>query len=150
MGDELAGIEEDVKFNWEGASSLEQELRATAGTLDSQVPQRNGYASDAKQEWRGAYSRQFESRMQICSGDAGRISSAMTLAANQVKELAEAARREQQRREKARAWKKEHDNKSTLDKVGDFLFGDDDKPPIPPPEPPPKYISAAPPARGRG
>ena len=59
MGDELAGIEEDVKFNWEGASSLEQELRSTASTLDSQVPQRNGYASDASEEWRGAYSRQF-------------------------------------------------------------------------------------------
>jgi hypothetical protein len=150
MGDELAGIEEDVKFNWDGAASLEQELRTTASTLDGQIPQRNGFASAAREEWRGTYSRQFVNRMEICTGDAGRLSSAMTLAANQVQELAEAARREQQRREAARKWKREHDNKSTLDKVGDFLFGDDDKPPIPPPEPPPRYISAAPPARGRG
>src|SRR4051812_31058647 len=149
MGDELAGIEEDVKFAWGAAASLEQQLRTTASTLDGQIPQRNGFASQAREEWRGAYSRQFAGRMEVCTGDAGRLSSAMTLAANQVKELADAARREQQRREAARKWKKEHDNKSTLDKVGDFLFGDDDKPPIPPPEPPPHYVSAAP-VRGRG
>jgi uncharacterized protein YukE len=150
MGDELAGIEEDVKFNWEGAASLERELRSTAGTLDSQIPQRNGYASDARDEWRGLYSRQFVSRMEICTTDAGRLSSAMVLAANQVKELAQAARREQKRRETAREWKREQDNEGILDKAGDFLFGEDDKPPIPPPEPPPHYISEPQPARGRG
>lgn len=149
MGDELRGIEQDVRFNWGGAASLEQELRTTAGALDGQIPQRNGYASHAREEWRGAYSRQFVQRMEVCTSDAGRLSSAMTLAANQVKELAEAARREQQRREKARAWKREHDHKSLLDKVGDFFTGDDDKPPIPPPEPPPQYVSEAP-VRGRG
>jgi len=150
MGDELAGIEEDVRFNWDGAASLERELRSTASTLDQQVPQRNGYATHARDEWRGLYSRQFAQRMQICTTDAGRLSDAMTLAANQVQELAEAARREQDRREKARAWKEKHDHKSLLDKVGDFFGGDDDKPPIPPPEPPPHFISEAPPARGRG
>jgi hypothetical protein len=149
MGDELKGIEEDVKFNWAGATSLERELRATAGTLDRQVPARNGYASHAREEWRGLYSRQFAQRMRICTSDAGRLSDAMTLAANQVKELAAAARREQDRREKAREWKREQDNESTLDKVGDFLFGEDDKPPIPPPEPPPRFISPPPGTQGR-
>ena len=85
MGDELKGIEEDVRFNWAGASSLEGELRSTAGTLDSQISQRNGYASHAREEWRGLYSRQFAQRMRICSSDAGRLSDAMTLAANQLK-----------------------------------------------------------------
>src|SRR4029079_14262423 len=99
----------------------------------------NGYASHAREEWRGAYSRQFVQRMEICTTDAGRLSSAMTLAANQVKELAAAARREQDRRENARRWKDEHDHKGLLDKAGDCLFGDDDKPPIPPPEPPPHF-----------
>src|SRR3954470_20245729 len=92
MGDELRGIEEDVKFNWGAAASLEQELRGTAGTLDGQIPQRNGYANHAREEWRGTYSRQFVQRMEICTSDAGRLSSAMTLAANQVHELAEYAR----------------------------------------------------------
>jgi len=149
MGDELKGIEEDVRFNWAGAASLEQELRATAGTLDNQVPQRNGYASHAREEWRGAYSRQFAQRMRICTSDAGRLSDAMTLAANQVKELAEAAQREQDRRETAREWKRKQDDEGILDKAGDFLFGEDDKPPIPPPEPPPRFVSAPPATQGR-
>jgi len=149
MGDELAGIEEDVRFNWDGAASLERELRSTASTLDQQVPQRNGYATHARDEWRGLYSRQFAQRMQICTTDAGRLSDAMTLAANQVQELAEAARREQDRREKARQWKKDQDDEGLLDKAGDFLFGEDDKPPIPPPEPPPRFVTPPAPARGR-
>jgi hypothetical protein len=149
MGDELKGIEEDVKFNWAGATTLEHELRATAGTLDDQIPTRNGYASDAREQWKGLYSRQFVQRMNICTGDAGRLSQAMTLAANQVKELAAAAKREQDRREKARQWKREQDNEGFLEKAGDFLFGEDDKPPIPPPEPPPRFLSPPQPARGR-
>ena len=149
MGDELAGIEEDVKFSWDGAATLERELRATAGTLDTQIAQRNGFASHALEQWRGLYSRQFVQRMEVCTPDAGRLSTAMTLAANQVKELAEAARREQDRRERAREWKREQDNEGFLDKAGDFLFGEDDKPPIPPPEPPPRYIAPPQPARGR-
>src|SRR6266545_2127447 len=51
MGDELAGIDEDVRFNREGASALERELRSTASTLDGQIPQRNAYAADARDEW---------------------------------------------------------------------------------------------------
>jgi uncharacterized protein YukE len=149
MGDELAGIEEDVRFNWAAASTLEQELRSTADTLDTQIPQRNGYASHAREEWRGQYSRQFQQRMEICSTDAGRLSDAMVLAANQVKELAEAAQREQDRRETARQWKQEQDDEGLMDKAGDFLFGEDDKPPIPPPEPPPRFVTPPAPARGR-
>ncbi len=149
MGDELAGIEEDVKFNWDGAARLERELRSTATTLDSQIPRRNGYASDAREEWRGLYSRQFVGRMEICSSDARRLSSAMELAARQVEQLAVAARREQDRREAAREWKREQDNESLLNKGKDFLFGEDDKPPIPPPDPPLNLLTPPTTATGR-
>jgi hypothetical protein len=143
MGDELEGIEEDVPFNFAGAAELERELRASAGTLDSQMPQRDSYARAALGEWRGVYSQQFVGRMRICTGDGHRLSAAMTLAANQVKELAERAQREQNRREEARAWKERQDNESTLDKIGDALFGEDDKPNIPPPEPPARFVVEA-------
>ena len=150
MGDELHGIEEDVRFNWAGADALEQELRSTSSTLDGQISRRDGYASAAREEWRGVYSRQFAQRMEICTSDAGRLSDAMVTAANQVQELAEAAQREQDRREKAREWKREQDNEGFFEKAGDFVFGEDedDKPPIPPPEPPPQFVTTAP-ARGR-
>jgi uncharacterized protein YukE len=143
MGDELAGIEEDVPFNFAGAAELERELRSTAGTIDSQLPRRNSYARTARDEWRGVYSQQFVGRMRICTNDGHRLSAAMKLAASQVKELAERAQREQDRREKARAWKEKEDNESGLNKLGDKLFGEDDKPDIPPPEPPARFVVEA-------
>jgi uncharacterized protein YukE len=143
MGDELAGIEEDVPFNFAGAANLERELRSTAGTLDSQVPRRNTYAHEAREEWRGVYSREFVGRMQICTGDAKRLSAAMELAANQVKELAERAQREQDRREEARAWKERQDHESGFNKLKDSIFGEDDKPPVAEPEPPKRFVVEA-------
>lgn len=143
MGDELAGIEEDVPFNFGGAAELERELRATSSTLESQLPRRNSYARQAHDEWRGVYSRQFVGRMRICTNDANKLADAMELAANQVKELAERAQREQDRREKAREWKEREDNESGLNKLGDAIFGEDDKPDIPPPEPPARFVVEA-------
>jgi hypothetical protein len=152
MADVLEGIEDDVPFKWEAAASLERELRSAAGVLDGQIPQRNAYAGDAQREWRGVYSLQFAGRMEIATSDARRLSGALQLAANQVRELAEAARREQQRRETAREWQRRQDE-STLEEVFDYatlgIFDEDEAPPIPPPEPPPRFISVEQPARGR-
>jgi uncharacterized protein YukE len=139
MGDNLAGIEEDVPFDWGAAERLAAELRSAAGTLDSQVSSRNAYAHGALEEWRGVFAREFTGRMRTCSSDAGRLSSAMTLAARQVDELARLAREEQSRREAARAWKRRHDSRSMFEKVGDFLTGDEEQPPIPPPVQPPVW-----------
>jgi hypothetical protein len=140
MGDNLAGIEEDVPFDWAGAERLAAELRSTASTLDTQIPDRNAYASDALVDWRGVFSEQFGTRMTTCTTDAGRLAGAMELAANQVDELARLAREEQDRREAAREWKRQQDDEGIIDKVGDF-FGGEDKPPIPPPVQPPVYTA---------
>jgi uncharacterized protein YukE len=149
MSDNLAGIEEDVPFDWDGATRLAAELRATATTLGNQVPERDSYAQEALRDWRGRFSGEFGGRMEICTGDATRLADAMRLAASEVDELARLAREEQDRREAARAWKREHDNKSFLDKASDFVFGDDDKPPIPPPVQPPHWTSELPQPAGR-
>jgi uncharacterized protein YukE len=150
MGDNLAGIEEDVPFDWAAAERLAAELRSAAGTLDSQVSSRNAHAHGALEEWRGVFAREFTGRMRTCSSDAGRLSSAMTLAAKQVDELARLAREEQRRREAARAWKRHHDSRSLVEKVGDFLTGGEEQPPIPPPVQPPVWTadSHMPPGRG--
>jgi uncharacterized protein YukE len=150
MGNELRGIEEDVSFNCEAAATLERELRSAAVTLDGQIPQRNAFASDARQEWRGVYSRQFEGRMDICTGDARRLAGAMELAANQVRELADAAQREQRRREAVREWKQPQDDETAIEEFGERLFGGDEEPPIPEPEPPPHFTSEPQPAQVRG
>jgi hypothetical protein len=88
--------------------------------------------------------------MRICTGDARRLARAMELAANQVHELAGAARREQKRREAARDWKQRQDDESALEEAWEYMFGGDEAPPIPEPEPPPHFTSEPQPAQGRG
>jgi uncharacterized protein YukE len=149
MGDNLAGIEQDVPFNWAAASRLVAELRATAGTLGAQIGARNGYANGALEDWRGRYSREFRGRMQTCAHDASRLSSAMLKAAQEVEELARLAREEQDRRVAARAWKHHHDHRGIVETVESFFGGDHDKPPIPPPKQPP-MLTAECPTAGRG
>ncbi|GAA4602737.1 hypothetical protein GCM10023107_61430 [Actinoplanes octamycinicus] len=148
---DLRGISEDVPFDWDAADRLATQLRSAADACEGQISRRTSLASHASQEWRGVYGRQFGGRMDICTGDARRLATAMRTAANQVDELARLAREEQDRREKARAWAAEQEDESFLEKVGDFFLGEDedDLPPIPPPVTPPHYTVAAPTAPSR-
>ena len=141
---DLRGIAEDVPFAWSAATRLAAELRSSAYALEGQIPRRGAIAGQAATEWRGLYARQFAERMRICTGDAQRLATALRQAADQVDELAKLAREEQARREKARQWQQEQDDEGVLEKVGDFLFGEDDLPPIPDPITPPTYTAAAP------
>jgi hypothetical protein len=140
MADAMTGIDQPVRFNWEAAAALERELRSAAGVLDGQVPQRNAWAGDAQQEWRGVYSLQFAGRMEIFTTDARRLSGAFALAANQVRELADAARREQQRRDTAMAYKREQEDESLVEEGWEYVTDSDEEVPVPPPEPPPSFV----------
>ncbi|MGH3937224.1 MAG: hypothetical protein ACRDTG_01100 [Pseudonocardiaceae bacterium] len=141
---DLGAIHEDVVFNWNAARRLSAQFRAVATTLEGQISQRNTLADQALREWRGAYAEQFRVRMNTCTGDAQRFAASMHLAANQLDELAELARAEQSRRERARQWVQDQENESFLNKVGDAIFGEDDKPPVPGPIQPPRYTQQAP------
>ena len=147
---DLRGIAEDVPFAWSAATRLAAELRAAATACEGQIPRRNTIAGQAATEWRGLYARQFADRMRICTGDAQRLAVALRQAADQVDELARLAREEQDRREKARQWQAEQEDEGVLEKVGDFLFGEDDLPPIPDPVTPPTYTISAPISAARG
>ena len=126
MGD-LKGIA-DLKFDWAGAARLSAELRSTAALLEGQVPRRNSIAQSAKSEWRGVFSEQFLDRMKICTKDAGRLAEAMRQAASDLDELAELARDEQERRDKAQAWEAENASEGALEKAWEGLTGGDEKP----------------------
>ncbi|WP_229076638.1 hypothetical protein [Actinoplanes sp. DH11] len=146
---DLRGISEDVPFNWEAATRLAAQLRGSADACEGAIPRRTAVATVATEEWRGVYARQFATRMGICVTDAQRLAAAMRQAANQVDELARLAREEQARREKAREWQRQQEEEGVLDKIGDFLFGEDELPPVPDPITPPVYTSPAPAAAAR-
>jgi uncharacterized protein YukE len=147
---DLRGIAEDVPFAWSAATGLAAELRAAADACQGQISRRATIADQAAAQWRGLYARQFGDRMGICTGDAQRLATALRQAADQVDELSRLAREEQERREKARQWQRDQQDEGILDKVGDFLFGEDDLPPVPDPVTPPTFTTPAPISTSRG
>jgi uncharacterized protein YukE len=141
---ELGAFEEDVRFGWAEATALAAELRSTAGSLEGQIGERNSIKGPAREAWRGKYAQEFDGRVGICTGDAGRLAEALREAADGLDELARLAREEQERREYAREWDANNDDGGFLDGVGDFVFGEDDLPPPPPPVEPPRIAIVEP------
>lgn len=146
----LGAIHEDVRFDWAAAARLAAELRATAAVLEAQVGARNAAAGVAREEWRGVFAEQFGERMRICTADARRFAAAMRDGAAQLDELAELARQEQQRRERAREWERQERDEGLGEKVVEFFVGERDRPPIPPPVEPKRIAIVSPGAAGRG
>lgn len=134
---DLGAYNEDVRFNWTAADNLVAELRSTARVLDNQVGERKHIAVGARAQWKGSYGQQFDGRLNICTGDAQNFVNKMREAANDLEELARLARQEQKRRDNAREWVRQQEDKNFLerglDAASDFLFGEDMPPGIAPP-----------------
>jgi hypothetical protein len=148
MGD-LGPIHQDVRFDWAAAARLSAELRRTASLLEDQVPHRNAIAASARTEWRGVFSEQFLDRMKVCTGDAVRFADALRQAAHDLDSLAVMARKEQDRRERARAWEAENKSEGLLEKAWEGFWGTDEKPFSEPPIVPPNVEVRNPSPAGR-
>lgn len=153
---DLGAIHEDVAFDWGKASELSGEMRSTANVLEWQVGERESIRSAARTVWRGRYGDEFDHRVSLCKGDAGRFVTSLRTAADGLDELARLAQEEQDRRQWAREWEAAQEDDGgggwgipivddvveaggdLLDSGHDLLFGDDDEvPPPPPPVEPP-------------
>ena len=137
--DDSHAIYEDVQFDFAGAEELAAEFRSTARVLDEQSDVRPGLAHGAREQWQGAYGDQFDQRVNVCVGDGRALAQALRTAAEGLDALADAARREQARRQAAREWEQEQKNQNVFEKgvdlVDDFIFGEDQRPRFPPEEP---------------
>src|SRR3954451_8220732 len=150
----VLAIEQDVMFDQAGAADLAAEFRAAATELDQQSGEARVLpALAARADWRGPHAERFDQRLrQLCS-DGAEIAAAVRRAASRLDEMADSARREQQRRERARAWQRAHAHHglgAVLDNVHDFVFGEDDIPPPPPAAPEPRFLVTTCVARNRG
>ena len=128
-----------VPFDFEAASDLAARFRASANLVTAQqLPRRRELARTARVDWRGRYADIFDTRMGQCSGDADRLAEALRDAAAKVDQLAEEARREQQRRDRANEYLKEHaawrerEHERNNDLLPEFLdFSSHDEPEMP-------------------
>jgi len=140
-------------FDQTGAADLAAGFRAAATELDQQAGgSRVLPALAARADWRGPHAEHFDQRLRQLCADGAEIAAAFRRAASGLDAMADAARREQQRRERARAWEHAHQHHglgAVLDNVHDFFFGEDDIPPPPPAAPEPRFLVTCV-ARNRG
>ena len=146
--DALTGIESDVVFDYAAASTLASACRTAAGLIDGQAGERASAVQTGQTEFRGHFSDLFRSNATTAAADGTELSGRLREVATQTDRLAEEAHKEQQRRDTARAWKKEHDSRNGLQELGDWLTGGDD-PPVGPPASPINPTVDAPPNQVR-
>jgi hypothetical protein len=149
----LGPIEEDVPFAWGAASKLKAEFKRAAEELEDQAGVFASASEQALEDWRGAFARDFRrEHMRITRDDARRIAAELQKCATMLSQLANLARKEQDRREVAREWKREHEaweREQSDDGLGenimDALGGDDEpKPPDLPEIKPEPLVATAP------
>lgn len=101
---------EDVPFAWGAAAKLKSRLVRAADELEGQIGARQADGREALEQWRGGYAREFEhEHLTATAGDARQIAAALRSCAELLHELADLARKEQERRVAMRAWQHEHD-----------------------------------------
>ena len=140
---DLGAIEEDVPFDEGAANALISACRTAASAVDAQTGQRSSWVTTAMQDFKGHFSQLFSANAQTAAGDATELANRLREVATGAERLKEEAAKEQQRRDKARAWKKEHDDRNALEQFGDWLSGGDDPPVGPPAEPVSVAVSPA-------
>jgi uncharacterized protein YukE len=128
-----------VQFDFDAASDLAARFRASAKLVTAQqLPRRRELARTARADWQGKYAGVFDTRTGQCSDDAERLAKAMVDAATKVDQLAEEARREQQRRDRANEYLEEHaawrerERERNNDLLPEFMdFSSHDEPEMP-------------------
>ncbi|MGI3785673.1 MAG: hypothetical protein ACRYG2_33420, partial [Janthinobacterium lividum] len=139
---DLGAIDADVVFDYAAASTLASACRTAASLIDGQGGERASAVQTGQTEFRGHFSDLFKTNAATAAGDALELSGKLREVAGYAEQLRDEARKEQQRRETARAWKKEHDNRNVAEKILDWGTGGDDPPVGPPATPLTPSVSA--------
>ncbi|QWC84619.1 hypothetical protein KLP28_13745 [Nocardioidaceae bacterium] len=126
---DLRGNEEDVPFDWGGADRLIAAATSAASTVEWSAVGWGSRARTASVEFRGLFSRLFDDNAVTAAADAREIATALRDLATVTGRLKGLAEEEQQRREEARRWYAEQQDRNAvergLDWLGDKLTGDD-------------------------
>lgn len=122
----------DVRFDFDGSLRLARALWAYADDLESGRVDRREAASQALRSWRGRFGDQFRDRADDEQHALATMVAALRTEADAWAAAWKAAMDEQNRRLYSRRVEQMKDDRSALDKVGDFFTGFDY-----PPEPAP-------------
>ncbi|HEY9290710.1 MAG TPA: DUF6531 domain-containing protein, partial [Microlunatus sp.] len=141
---DLGAIDEDVPFDDGVADALIAACDGAAAKIEGQAGSRSSYVATASADFQGYFSRLFASNASVASADGTELAARLRQVATGARRLKSEAAKEQQRRQTARDWKREQDNRNIFEKGVDWAFGEDDPPVGPPAAEPTIPVSAAP------
>ncbi|WIE63071.1 DUF6531 domain-containing protein [Curtobacterium sp. MCLR17_032] len=129
-------------YSYGDADGLKSAATGLANAISGQSGSRASYVTTASREFRGYFSQVFADNADVASRGASELVGALQSLSGFVEQLREAAKQEDDRRAKAKAWaarKKEREDNlfvAATHEVGTWFGADDDpKPPEPEPEP---------------
>lgn len=154
----LGATKNDVRFAWEEATKLKEEMSRAAEELKRQAKTRRTHAKNAKEDWHGRYVSVFERTHMSCTiGDALAIAEELEKCVTMISGLEELAREENERRRLAREWVAEHeewerkrDGAGPMQALYDLDGTEEPKMPHLPEVHPKPFVASAPPPRDRG
>jgi uncharacterized protein YukE len=129
-------------YSYGDADALKSAATGLASAISGQTGTRASYVTTASREFRGYFSQVFVDNADVASRSASELVNALQSLSGFVEQLREAAKQEDDRRAKAKAWearKKEREDNlfvAATHEVGTW-FGADDNPKPPEPEPEP-------------
>lgn len=140
----LSGNQSDVRFDFDGSLRLARSLWAYAEELDAGRGDRRDDAATALRSWRGRFGEEFRDRANDEQSALATIVAALRTEADSWAAAWKAATDEQNRRLYARRVEQMKEERSFLEKAGDYFTGFDYPPPPPPvpkPAPPGFYAT---------
>lgn len=133
MNDVLKGIDEDVKFDAAAADALIATVTAAASLVEGQAGSRASWITTGSKDFKGHFADLFKTNAATARADSTELVARLREVATGARRLKEEASKEQKRRETARQWKQDRDDRNILEKGWDKAFGgDDDTPPVGP------------------
>ncbi|WP_152364027.1 DUF6531 domain-containing protein [Microlunatus speluncae] len=132
---DLGAIDEKVPFDHDVADALIAAFDAAATDIDGQTAVRATSVSTGTVDFKGHFSELFSGNASVAAADATELISRLREVATGARTLKTEATKEQQRRDKARTWKQEQDDRNVFEEFGDWIGGGEDPPVGPPADP---------------
>ncbi|MBD7996263.1 type IV secretion protein Rhs [Arthrobacter sp. Sa2CUA1] len=107
---------------------MKRAFETEASRLEGQTGARYSYVSAAKEDFKGHFSEVFQTNATTAASDASALASALRTVAGYVQQMIDAGREEDARRRENNEWVRRHNNRSWLEEVGDWIWGEDPRP----------------------
>ena len=116
------------RFVYSVAEEMKQAFENAAARLEGQAGSRTSLVSTAVEDFKGAFAELFQENAATAAVDAANLATALRTVARYAGQMIPLAREEDARRRENNEWVWRHNNRSWLEEVGDWIWGEGERP----------------------